>query len=97
MLLGVQRHHISYFLQSLKVFALFPDYKIGIHYGEESIWLTGLPVFDSLQNNDRRYIVIAPTWRKELMVQQWKEERLEMVSEILCIVPKWILHKSITL
>lgn len=49
------------------------------HYGEESIWLTGLPVFDSLQNNDRRYIVIAPTWRKELMVQQWKEERLEMV------------------
>lgn len=49
------------------------------HYDKESVWLTGLPVFDSLQNNDSKCIVIAPTWRKGLMDQQWDEEKHEMV------------------
>ncbi|MDE7130673.1 MAG: CDP-glycerol glycerophosphotransferase family protein [Lachnospiraceae bacterium] len=49
------------------------------YFNEESIWLTGLPVLDELKNNEQRYIVIAPTWRKDLMYQQWDEERHEMI------------------
>lgn len=49
------------------------------YFDKESIWLTGLPVLDELKNNEQRYIVIAPTWRKDLMYQQWDEERHEMV------------------
>lgn len=49
------------------------------YFDKENIWLTGLPVLDELKNNEQRYIVIAPTWRKDLMYQQWDEERNEMV------------------
>jgi len=49
------------------------------YYDKDTVWLTGLPVLDELKNNEQGYIVIAPTWRKELMRQEWKEETKEMV------------------
>lgn len=49
------------------------------YYDQKNIWLTGLPVLDELENKEQRYIVIAPTWRKQLMHQEWDAEKHEMV------------------
>lgn len=49
------------------------------YFDRENIWLTGLPVLDELENKEQRYIIIAPTWRKNLMRQEWNEEKCEMV------------------
>lgn len=48
------------------------------YYEEKNVWLTGLPILDELQNNEQRYIVFAPTWRMELMHQQWNKKKKEM-------------------
>ena len=37
------------------------------HYTEREIWLTGLPRFDRLYNNEKKYVTLMPTWRKYLM------------------------------
>lgn len=49
------------------------------YYDTETIWLTGLPIFDELKNNEQQYICVAPTWRKELMRQEWNEKKHEMM------------------
>ncbi len=49
------------------------------HYTPERIWLTGLPRFDRLYNDEQRLITLMPTWRKYLMTRiensegMWKE------------------------
>lgn len=48
------------------------------YYEKENIWLTGLPILDELQNTERGYIVFAPTWRMELMHQEWNKEKKDM-------------------
>ena len=35
-------------------------------YTEKEVWLTGLPRFDRLYNNEQKIITIMPTWRKYL-------------------------------
>ena len=37
------------------------------HYDEKNVWLTGLPRFDRLYKDEKKYITIMPTWRKYLM------------------------------
>lgn len=37
------------------------------YYNDKQIWLTGLPRYDRLYHNERKYILIMPTWRKWLM------------------------------
>lgn len=41
----------------------------------ETIWLTGMPRFDRVYNNDQRIITIMPTWRKYLTVRVFDEEQ----------------------
>ncbi|MBM7000826.1 CDP-glycerol glycerophosphotransferase family protein [bacterium] len=36
-------------------------------YSDQEIWLTGLPRFDLLRNNDKKVITIMPTWRHYLV------------------------------
>ena len=49
------------------------------HYTPDRIWLTGLPRFDRLYNDEQRLITLMPTWRKYLMTRienaegMWKE------------------------
>nr|MCR4647806.1 CDP-glycerol glycerophosphotransferase family protein [Lachnospiraceae bacterium] len=40
-------------------------------YTEEEVWLTGLPRYDKLYNDDSKIILIMPSWRKGLMEQTW--------------------------
>lgn len=40
-----------------------PDYG----YAPENVWLTGLPRYDRLYHDERRQILVMPTWRRELM------------------------------
>lgn len=42
-------------------------------YDKENVWLTGLPVFDTLTDHSEKIILIMPTWRKELMHQEWDD------------------------
>jgi CDP-glycerol glycerophosphotransferase (TagB/SpsB family) len=37
------------------------------YYTPDRIWLTGMPRFDLLYHDERKYITIMPTWRKSLM------------------------------
>lgn len=36
------------------------------HYPPQKIWLTGMPRYDRLYHDEKRYITIMPTWRKNL-------------------------------
>ena len=49
------------------------------NYSEKEVWLTGLPRFDKLYNEPKRYILIMPSWRKEIMKQQWDESKQNMI------------------
>lgn len=35
-------------------------------YGPENVWLTGMPRYDRLYHDERKYITVMPTWRKSL-------------------------------
>ena len=37
------------------------------YYGDSEVWLTGLPRFDRLYHDEKKYILVMPTWRKWLM------------------------------
>lgn len=37
------------------------------YYNDKQIWLTGLPRYDRLYHNEKKYILVMPTWRKWLM------------------------------
>ncbi len=39
-------------------------------YDKETIWLTGLPRFDQLYDDNRKIITFMPTWRKYLVASQ---------------------------
>ena len=39
----------------------------GYGYASENVWLTGLPRYDRLYHDERKQILIMPTWRRELM------------------------------
>lgn len=43
-------------------------------YTDKEVWLTGLPIFDELENRPQRKILVMPTWRQSLMHQAWNEE-----------------------
>lgn len=51
-------------------------------YSEDNIWLTGMPRFDSLYDNSKKYILIMPSWRKGLMEQVWVQKKNAMVWQI---------------
>lgn len=36
------------------------------HYDESRVWLTGMPRFDRLYDNPKKYITLMPTWRRYL-------------------------------
>lgn len=48
-------------------------------YSENNVWLTGLPRFDKLYNDSQKYLLIMPSWRKELVEQVWDEKKHDMV------------------
>lgn len=37
------------------------------YYEDKHIWLTGLPRYDRLYHDEKKYILVMPTWRKWLM------------------------------
>ena len=37
------------------------------YYTKDRIWLTGMPRYDLLYHDEKKYITIMPTWRKSLM------------------------------
>jgi len=39
----------------------------GDYYYEDQVWLTGLPRYDRLYHDEKKYIMVMPTWRKWLM------------------------------
>lgn len=41
------------------------------YYEDTAIWQTGMPRFDRLYHGERRYLLIMPTWRRQLMKQRW--------------------------
>lgn len=43
------------------------DPKSKYFYTEKEVWLTGFPRYDRLYRDDRKQVVIMPTWRKYLM------------------------------
>ena len=49
------------------------------NYPEENVWLTGMPRLDRLYHNERKVILIMPSWRKGLMSQQWDEATKSMI------------------
>lgn len=47
-------------------------------YSEREVWLTGLPVFDELEDKSKKIILLMPTWRQGLMHQEWNDESHNM-------------------
>lgn len=62
-------------------------------YKGENVWLTGLPVFDELVRKPEKIILIMPTWRKELMHQEWCEDTQEMKWVTNCEFEKSSYYK----
>ena len=52
------------------------------HYTSREVWLTGLPRFDHLYNEPKKYILIMPTWRQGLMEQVWDENKQAYVWQV---------------
>jgi CDP-glycerol glycerophosphotransferase (TagB/SpsB family) len=44
-------------------------------YEEKQIWNTGMPRFDRLYSENKKYILFMPTWRKEVMEQRWNPQK----------------------
>lgn len=53
------------------------------YYDEKAVWLTGMPRFDKLYNNDQKIVLIMPSWRKGLMSQQWYEDTQSMIWKVV--------------
>ncbi len=58
-------------------------------YTDKEVWLTGLPIFDELENRPQRIILVMPTWRQSLMHQAWNEE-----NEMMEWVPNGEIRES---
>ena len=52
------------------------------YYTEKEVWLTGLPRYDRLYNAPRKYILIMPTWRQNLMEAKWDDNKNCMLWEV---------------
>lgn len=54
------------------VTSAFPEYqsimKCPYHYKDGQVWLTGLPRYDRLYCEKKRFVTVMPTWRRYLMV-----------------------------
>lgn len=44
------------------------------YYGEKNIWLCGMPRLDRLYHDEKKQILIMPTWRRKYMEQRWNDE-----------------------
>lgn len=44
-------------------------------YQEKQIWMTGMPRYDLLYHNEKKYILFMPTWRKSLMEQKFNPDK----------------------
>ena len=51
-------------------------------YTDKEIWLTGMPRFDKLYHDERKYILIMPSWRKSLMQHVWDEDKKDMIWQV---------------
>lgn len=49
------------------------------YYTKEEVWLTGMPRFDRLYHNEKKIVLIMPSWRKGLMSQKWDEGTKSMM------------------
>ena len=58
-------------------------------YTDREVWLTGLPIFDELENRPQRIILVMPTWRQELMHQEWNAG-----TEIMEWIPNGEINES---
>lgn len=60
-------------------------------YTKKEVWLTGLPRYDRLCDESqyntlkKKYILVMPSWRKELMEQKWDDSAHNM---------KWVLKNK---
>lgn len=43
-------------------------------YNPEQIWNVGMPRFDKLYRDKAKYVLFLPTWRKDIMEQQYDDE-----------------------
>ena len=44
------------------------------YYDKKNIWLCGMPRLDNLYHDEKRQLLIMPTWRKHHMEQRWDAE-----------------------
>lgn len=51
-------------------------------YTEKEVWLTGLPRFDLLYENSKKYILVMPSWRQGLMYQEWDVSTNNMIWKL---------------
>lgn len=58
-------------------------------YTNKEVWITGLPIFDELENRPQRIILVMPTWRQSLMHQEWNEK-----NEIMEWIPNGKIKES---
>lgn len=73
-------HFAGFVTSSQKEWKSILDYPY--YYTEKEVWLTGLPRFDRLYNNPKKYVLIMPTWRQGLMMQKWDEKQQSMVWKV---------------
>lgn len=77
---GVTKDNISGWLGKFKkdikgfVTSAKPEYDSivngdGYNYDPENIWMTGMPRFDLLYHDEKKYITLMPTWRKYLLTK----------------------------
>ncbi len=50
------------------------------YYPEQNVWLTGFPRYDRLYRDEKKYITVMPTWRRNLTKQE-KENRGDFVLQ----------------
>ena len=59
------RNLYGFIVSTLPEYQSVFEYNYG--YTKERVWLTGMPRFDRLYHDEKKYITIMPTWRKSLM------------------------------
>lgn len=52
------------------------------HYSQDTMWLTGMPRFDLLYNDEKNIITIMPTWRKYLTTREFDPETNTMIWRV---------------
>ncbi len=67
----------------------YPEYQSIIEtpsyfYTPNEVWLTGLPRFDRLYHDEKKYLTLMPTWRKKLAVGMDRESGVWKLSQDFC-------------